>query len=482
MALAAALAPTPLGQASPRLAPPIPAKTDLDGFRKTAKGLGISLMPWQETAARYLEAQAADDRHLYREVAVVVGRQNGKTTELVPLIVKRLRKGRRMMHTAQNRELPREVFGLVADALAEHDAKLFPRRKGRVIGPRFANGQEEIRLTNGGRYRIVAPTRGGARGPTNDDVLVDEVRELDDHEFIAAAKPTMTASPDPQIVYLSNAGDDSSIVLNALRDRAGADPRLAYLEWSADPSRAPDDQLGWAEANPAIGHIPTMLEYLGGEYLSNKLAGTLPIFETEHLCRWVNSVRQPLVNLAAWNAREVPALAAVHRPMMAVSMEPDGRRACAAVAWRQPDEKIALRLIYDVPGHPIDTDRLGRDLRDEGRKLAVRMVGFDPITDAQLARFFVRKQPITAQKYANASARFVTLIESEQLVWADAAGVGDDLTWTARKSIDESGAYQAVRSSDERPITAVRAAIRAVWLASEPLPSATVERRGAVGF
>jgi phage terminase large subunit-like protein len=131
---------------------------------------------------------------------------------------------------------------------------LFPMRNGRPTKPRYANGQEEVRLTNGGIYSIVAPTRGGARGPSRDLVIIDELREMDTWDFIAAAKPTMTASPDPQMLYLSNAGEEHSIVLNAIRDRAASDPALAYLEWSAAPERTPDDREGWAEANPAMGH------------------------------------------------------------------------------------------------------------------------------------------------------------------------------------------------------------------------------------
>lgn len=468
------------GQPKPRLAPPTPARSDLKGFRAVAADLGIDLMPWQETAARYLEAQAPGRRHLYGEVAIVVARQNGKTTELIPLIVKRLRAGRRIMHTAQNRELPREVFAEVADILGTDDT-LFPRRGGRVVMPRFANGQEEIRLANGGHYRIVAPTRGGARGAPNDDVIVDEVRELDSFEFIGAAKPTLTASKDPQIIYLSNAGDDDSIVLTSIRDRAGQDPRLAYLEWSAAPERTSDDVAGWLEANPATGHIPTMLGYLSDEYRSNKLAGTLSIFETEHLCRSVATLRAALVGAAAWNAGEVASLSERHRPVMAVSMDPGGRRASAAIAWRQPDETIALELLYDVPGHPIDADKLGKDLKADARRLGVGLVGFDPLSDAQLARFFLRKAPISGNQFANASARFVSLVEAGQLKWNDAVAVGTDLTWTTRKAHEETGSFQAVRADDGRPITASLAAIRAVWLASEPVKVGT-PRASAMGF
>lgn len=478
---ALAVAPMAFGHATPRIAPPVPARSDLAGFREVAESIGIHLMPWQETSARYLEAQAVDGRHLYQEVCEVVARQNGKTEQMVPLIVKRLRAGRRIMHTAQNRDLPREVFARVADIISQ-EAGTFRERNGRPIRPRFANGQEEIELANGGRYKIVAPTRGGARGGTNDDVIIDELREMDGFAFIGAAKPTMTTSPDPQIAYFSNAGEEDSVVLNSVRDRASQDPRLAYLEWSADPGRAMDDLFGWQQANPAMGHIPTMHEYLSGEYLSNKLAGTLAIFNTEHMCRWENSTRPTLVTQAAWNLCEAPELVDAGRPAMAVSMDPSGRRASAVIAWQQPDETVAVRQIFEVTGSPIDTDRLGKDLKAEARTLGVTVVGFDPLTDAQLARFFLRKQPIIGQAYANASARFVALVESGTLHWNDAGPVGDDLAWTARKAHDESGSFQAVRADDGRPITAALAAIRAVWLASVPKPPKSDRAPTAMGF
>lgn len=470
MMFAMTAAATPKGQAKPRVSPPTPAKSDVAGFCETAASLGIALMPWQVSAARYLEATGRDGRHLYREVAVVVARQNGKSELLVPLIVKRLRAGKRIMHTAQDRSLPRDIFYRVADIMAE-DETLFPQRNGRPTHPRFANGQEEIRLANGGVYSIVAPTRGGARGPSRDLVIIDELRELDSWDFIAAAKPTTTASADPQIVYLSNAGEEDSVVLNALRDRADSDPGLAYLEWSAAPSRPSDDVKGWAEANPAMGHEPagmgSVMTNLESEYLSNRLAGTLSIFETEHLCRWVVSMRERLVDDNAWKRGEA-TLGVPIRPFMGIALDPRGQRASAAIAWMQPDKKIGLRLLFDVSGTPIDTDKLGPDLRDAAKKYGVVNVGFDPLTDAVLAKFFPKSEPIAGQKYANASSRFVSVVEGGTIRWADCGPVTADLTWTARKEHDESGSFQAVRGNDDRPITAVLAAIRAVWLASEP--------------
>ncbi len=470
MALAMPVVASPKGRARPRIGPPTPAKSDVAGFRETAASLGIALMPWQVSAARYLEATGRDGHHLFREVAVVVARQNGKSELLVPLIVRRLRAGKRIMHTAQDRSLPRDIFYRVADIMSD-DETLFPQRNGRPTRPRFANGQEEIRLANGGVYSIVAPTRGGARGPSRDLVIIDELRELDSWEFIAAAKPTTTASADPQIVYLSNAGEEDSVVLNALRDRADKDPGLAYLEWSATPSRPADDVKGWAEANPAMGHEPegmgSVLSNLESEYLTNRLAGTLSIFETEHLCRWVVSVRERLVSDAAWKLGETE-IEIPTRSFMGIALDPRGQRASAAIAWPRADGTIGLRLLFDVPGNPIDTDKLGPDLRAAATHYGVTNVGFDPLTDAVLAKFFPQSEPIAGQKHANASSRFVAAVEAAKVKWTDCAAVTTDLIWTARKKHDESGSFQAVRGNDDRPITAALAAIRAVWLASEP--------------
>ena len=460
------------GSAKPRIAPPVPARSALAGFLAECECLGITPFPWQEVAARYLYGLGKGDAWLYPEAAAIVSRQNGKTEIVVPHVSRRLLMGRRIMHTAQNRELPREVFGRVADHFETKHAKLLAKR------PRFANGQEEIKLTNGGHYRIVAPTRGGARGPSNDDVIVDEVRELPSHDFIAAAKPTMNASRNPQVLYLSNMGDESSEVLNAIRKRAGDDPALAYLEWSAAPHRAADDVAGWLEANPSTGHMPQIMGNLEREYLSHRLGGTLAVWETEHLCRAVTSMRERLVDPVAWKNGEGIMDEPV-KPFMGIALDPRGSRASAAIAWVQENGRPALRMLFDVTGSPIDTDKLGPDLRDAATKVGATVVGFDPLTDAVLAKFFPKAEALAGQKHANASARFVSVVESGRLQWADCAAVTSDLAWTTRKEHDASGSFEAVRGNDDRPITAVLAAIRALWLASEPAAIRKTYRRAS---
>lgn len=450
-----------VGNPKPRISPPTPARTAIASFEKTATELGIELMPWQREAARFITALGERDKWLFPEVALIVARQNGKTRELVPLIVNRLLGRQRIMHTAQNRELPREVFGEVADIMWAQHRSLLRRR------PRFANGQEEIRTTEGGVYRIVAPTRGGARGPSNDLVIVDELREMNDYDFIKAAKPTLTASPRPQILYLSNAGTDDSVVLNDLRKRADQDPRLAYLEWSAAPERKDDDRAGWVEANPAIGHLPEMLEYLEGEHESNRLAGTMEIFETEHLCRWVVTLLPAIVEPALW-ADGKATLERARRPVLGISLDAGGTRASAVAAWQQSDGNFAVSLVADVTGDPIDLGLLGPELKAAAIGLGVSRVVYDPY-DEQLARYFGKAQPMNGRDFANACGVFVRAIERKRIRWSAAEMIGDDLAYTTKRHIGV-GAWMAVKAREDRPITAALAAIRAVGSVAGPTP------------
>ena len=71
MAIAAANAPELTGRSEPRIAPPEPAKSLSKEFAAAGKTAGITLMPWQSIASRYITA-VAGDHWQYAEVAAVV--------------------------------------------------------------------------------------------------------------------------------------------------------------------------------------------------------------------------------------------------------------------------------------------------------------------------------------------------------------------------------------------------------------------------
>ena len=455
------------GKAKPRIAPPTPLRHELPELRAEAAKLDIEFMPGQETALRYVSAKGADGLHLYTEVAVVAARQNGKTTLVKPVITRALRDGLKVMHIAHTRELPRQMFRLIADALSD-EPDLFPTRRGKTIWPRYGSGQEEIVLRNGAEYRIAAASTGGARGWKNDLVIIDETREFEELDTEQAVMSTIKMSPDPQVIYLSNAGSEDSVWLNNIRARREEDPSLAYLEWSAGPERDPGDPRGWAEANWAMGHYPQVRRELEKAHRRALLSDSMNQFETENLCRWVVSLEEPVVKPEAW-AKRHGELAPADRVHVAISVDPSGARASAVAAW-QMGEKLAVRVLADVTGDPIEMSALGPELRRKVTEAGGLVTGYDPWTDADLARYFPRSRIINGREYAQASSTFANAVDSGHLMWDGSNEIGEDLRWTTRKDV-ASGAWMAVKAKDGRPITAALAAIRATWMASSPAPA-----------
>jgi phage terminase large subunit-like protein len=453
-----------LGVTRPRIAPPLPLRSDIKAFRAEAESLGITLMPAQLLVARYIEAKTAQGTRLYPEICVEMARQNGKTTIVKPLITKSLRAGLRILHIADKLNLPREMHSMVATALSK-EPELFPKRRGKTIWPRYGQGQEEIQLSNGGWYRVASKT--GGRGWSEVDILIiDELREMEDFEVIGAASSTQAVSADPLTLYLTNAGSDKSVVLNSVRARAGLDPFLAFLEWSAEPDRTPDDRTGWAQANPALGHRPSLQSWLEREYVKHLGQGTMPIFETENLCRSVPTLQPRVLPEISWQQAR-GAMTEPAQASMAVKVDPEGRRASAVIAW-QLDGICYVRSFAEDVEAPLDVDAFAKDLLPLVNQYKIRTIGYDPWTDRDLARHFKTAKAINGAEYQAAGERFVRAVEGGQLVHDDDGTIASDLNYTVRH--ETPNGWFATRADAERPTTAGEAAIRAVWLATTPAP------------
>jgi len=206
-----------------------------------------------------------------------------------------------------------------------------------------------------------------------------------------------------------------------------------------------------------------MMQYLEEQFRSLGPA----MFETEHLCRWVTSMQPRLVGDAAWMQCRTTIESEPIRPAVAFNVDPSGRRASAAMAWMMTDGRIALVELKEAVGDPIDLPALGADLLQLVQKYNARKVSFASWTDKDLARHVPSAEALDGKEFANASEHFARLVLSGRLAWDGATHVTDDLPWTARKPHD-SGAWLAVPATHERSVTAVLAAIRAVWQAAAP--------------
>lgn len=446
-----------VGSPYPRIAPPVPARHLLAELEACAADLGITFMEWQRVAGRYMTALGASERWLYRRFAAIVARQNGKTELIKPRVLLGFKQQRKMLHIAQDRSRPRKSTFV---PLVEFFAKQRNREAYDVRKIREANGQEEIICFGGASYTISAPTSGGARGDAVDDIFADEVREFEDYTVDGIVRPTITARPNAQVCYFSNAGHAGSVILNDLRARMDS-PNLAYLEWSAAPEMDRMDERGWAQANPALGttiDIETLRDF----------AETMdpPTFETEHLCRWVTTTRPTIVGEGKWEALR-GNLDAPARSVLGIKIDPHGRRASAVAAWQLADGYIAVRPVADVTGEPISVKRFAEALQPEQRVLRASTVVYDPWTDGEAAKYFRQSKAINGREYANASTTFARLVSQGQIRWDGEDTIGPDLPWTIQKATGEKS-FMAVQAQDDHPITAAEAAIRAVGTVAGP--------------
>jgi hypothetical protein len=329
--------------------------------------LGHPLDPWQEWVAIHACELLPDGRPRFRTILILVARQNGKTELLVILTLFWLyvELTGMVLGTSTKLDYAKESW-LKAVALARSIPDLadeIPKRG----GVRQANGETQLMLATGGRYKIAPANAEGGRSLSVDRLVMDELRQHHTWEAWNATKNTMNARPYGQCWATSNAGDDTSVVLNSLRESAlqfiesgEGDRRLGLFEYSAPDGADVCDPIAQATANPNYGRRIDP-DSIMGDAIRAKAAGgeELAGFRTEILCQRVKML-DPAIDPAAWatccdpgdltQARGRLALCvdvsldAQHASVLAAAVLPDGRVRVEVVgAWSGPNAAADLR-------------------------------------------------------------------------------------------------------------------------------------------
>jgi hypothetical protein len=325
-----------------------------------AASVGMHLDAEQRLALEPILAERADGRWAGFEVAVIAARQNLKTylLEAVVLADLFLFGSRLVVWTAHLFPTAMEAF---RDLKFVIDANDHLRRRVKRISE--ANGEEAFELVGGQRLLFRARSKSSGRGLTGDRVILDEAFALGSSEM-GSLLPTLSARPNPQVIYASSAGKADSAVLRGVRDRgrAGNDPTLVYVEWCApvvpcvndrcdhrpgSPGCALDDVGAWQRANPAMGRRITV-EHIEAE----RRALPAEEFARERLGWW----EEPVGAAAGMPLNLWEAAASRARPgvllALAVDVTPDLAFASVARATRIRDGSILL----DLPRHERGTD------------------------------------------------------------------------------------------------------------------------------
>ncbi len=289
--------------------------------------------PWQiEFLHRALEIHE-DGKFRYRTILLLVSRQNGKSAVCRMLTAWMIATGRAhtAVSTAQDLGIARDLWKEVAEKAFDRNENLRPM----VTAIRRANGQEALELSNGSRYLVKATTPDAARGLSVDLLLLDELRTHRSYDAYAALANTTIARPNPLTIGLSNAGDDTSVVLNELREQAiaqvDAGTSLGIFEWSAPDNCALDDLDAIRQANPSLGN-----GRLSMPAIEAAMSAPPTVFRTENLCQRVEALNAA-VSVAGWRggADGEPGQLVGREDLVAMwDVSPDGEHVTLVVAGR----------------------------------------------------------------------------------------------------------------------------------------------------
>ena len=438
-----------------------------------AESVGIVLDDEQRLLLDVMLAERADGSWAAFEVAVVQGRQNGKTAALEAAVLHDLflRSVPRIVWTAHRFRTAEDTFEDVAALCDNYDH--LRRRVDRI---HRTPARMSITTKAGARVDFLARTGGGGRGLTADVVVLDEALYLQS-TMMGALLPTLSARPNPQVRYASSAGLVESGVLREVRNRGrrGGDPSLAYLEWGTERGGcgdgcqhtvgtagcALDDEGLWRAANPAIGRRITL------DFVRNERRALPPAeFARERLGWWEDPAEVDAdVTVTDWDALADDTAVPGGQVVLAVDVSPGFASATIVACGSGRDGRPVLEVVEHAPGTSWVADRLAGLVRDHG----CGPVGLDASGPAgallpDLASAGVAFDSLAGARMAQACGAFVVAVLSGDLVHRGQRSLHDAVASARRRTVGDAAWKWSRRDStvDISPLVAATVA-RHVW-------------------
>lgn len=439
---------------------------------------GLTLDPEQALALDSIlstsrDPESGEERFAHLEACIIQSRQNGKTGGVllpIALLAAIRRPDQLIVWSAHRTKTSKEAFLALLKIY-----RRVPEIHRRVSKPVFSNGEEAFEFHNGSRIVFVARSQASGRGLSGDLVILDEALFLTS-EMMGALMPTLSARPDPLVVYASSAGLATSAVLHDVknRGRAGGDPSLVYVEWCApegscrekdcDHARdrngcAADDPAMWRLANPALGRRITE------RYVAAERRSLDPVeFTRERLGWWQELGTGGLFHMPTWWKRQDSSTTPGPKITMALHVTPDRGHAAVGVASRRGDGKLHVELIEHRDGVswsvPYMVDRAEKH-RPSAVVAAGSMAAGALVPELErIARF----RPLPSSEVKRACARFYDLV-AEGAVAVRPHPALDAAVDLAKKST-ERGEW-VFDADDGGDVSALYAVALAAWAAAE---------------
>jgi hypothetical protein len=438
---------------------------------------GLFLDPFQKLILEHGLGERPNGKWAAFEVAMVMPRQNGKGSVLEALELGGLFVlGERMIiHSSHQFDTSLEAFRRLL-FLVENTPEL-SRRVKRVSR---AHGEEGIELMNGQRVRFRTRTKGGGRGFTGDRMIFDEAMIMPEMT-LGALLPTLSARPNPQVVYAASAVDqtihENGIVLARVRERGvrGDDPSLAYFEWSVDardedgvplsPDHVPEEVSGdagvWEQANPSLG-IRIAASHIEAERRSMDPR----TFAVERLGvgDWpaTDGTASVVIGLDEWDGLVDVASVPLDPVCLSFDVAPDRSMTSISASGVREDGLRHVEIVDRRRGTGWVVDRLV-DLNESHSPVAIVCDGSGPAATLipALEERGVEPLVVTAKDYTRACGLIYDLVEEAGLRHLGTPEMRGALRGAAKRPLGDAWAWSRKNSSVD--ITPLVAATLSLW-------------------
>lgn len=324
---------------SVRIAPEIVESDGMDASTVLSVG-GLQLDPWQADILDDWFGRSPSGRWAAPTCGGSVPRQNGKSL----LVQGRAAAGmilfnEQVIYTAHLQKTATETFEEMRDFFEHKNLKKY------VSEIKAALGREQIILKSGARIKFLARTRNGGRGQHADLLIIDEAQEMDEAQQ-ASFLPALSASQNPQTIYVGTPPDPTAVgtVFRKIRDRAldGETKKTAWFEYSVDEIGDVKDRQRWADTNPALGRR-ILLSTIEGE--AEQMDPDT--FARERLGWWTPPALEQgdlAIDAAVWDACASEDPKPTGKTAFGVKFSPDGSEVslCGAVIPSEGPARISL--------------------------------------------------------------------------------------------------------------------------------------------
>jgi hypothetical protein len=387
-----------------------------------ATELGINLMEWQRYVCIHGHKVREDGRWAHSELGLIMARQQGKSTLMMLRILTGMFVWGEGLQLASAHRLTTslETFRQIIGLIETH-----PKLEKEVKKIRWQHGAEEIELFGNRRF-VVKAANNAARGLSKPETIhLDELREYKDEDAWSSMRYSMMAAKNPQVWIYSSAGDQHSVILNKLRERALAsattnDP-IGWFEWSAEPDAPillPSGEMNWsafAQANPSLGIT------IHPDNLRAVINDPPDIVRTEVLAQWVDTINSA-IDAQKWAMCQIDAipLDPEQPTWLGLDLSPDRKFGALVAAQRLSGERFYIQLLHTWSNdYSLNDLAVANDIAPYVRKYNTQTVAYSKRTSqavaSRLSSAGIQVTDMDGAIYAESCDRWLGAINSHRL-------------------------------------------------------------------